>query len=670
VRRFSAAFLAALIAVGLFVPASFAASPSTSTKAVPKVVFVVGPAGAATSGYRTQARAAAALARHYTPDVVEIYSPDATWPAVKEALQGASLVVYMGHGNGWPSRYRDELFPPTQDGFGLNPEAGGGDSTHQYFGEGVVGSQVQLAKNAIVLLNHLCYASGNSEPGLPEGTLDVARQRVDNYAAGFIKSGASAVIAEAYQSPSYFVKAILGGGRSIQSAWQSSPSANGHRIAFESERSAGYVAQMDTETAKSGFTRSIVMKAGLAPRDVLAGAAGSATGSDLGDALEPTLAGTGIKLGVPAFAQLPSAGSTTTLDIPFTIKDKKKLPKGLEASVRWDPIDVAFAPVAPADEVAAPAPADAAPAPAETAPAATTPTTAAPAEATADTPVTAEAAADPEAPVKAQAPAKTESPAKTGTPAQAKAEGDPGVAASGPIGVITPSGVIPAVAPEAEGPQRLEAPADAVDLVVPERVGDVVSPAKVKLTKKALRVPVALPATAGKYRLTVSLHDADGVAYDALTQALIPSLIVRVTGDYDGDIQAAATADLTAGADVALGVRVRNLGIAAWGKEAIKPTSNLSGWTPAAIAKLTGRWIPLADGAALPADPDAQAVSADLPIALAPGKSFDATLAITAPKAPGSYLLLLDVVTPDGGSLVASGANPTLVRVTVVAAAK
>jgi tripartite-type tricarboxylate transporter receptor subunit TctC len=56
----------------------------------------------------------------------------------------------------------------------LNPEAGGGDSTHQYFGEGIVGTQVQLAKNAVVLLNHLCYASGNSEPGLPEGTLDVA----------------------------------------------------------------------------------------------------------------------------------------------------------------------------------------------------------------------------------------------------------------------------------------------------------------------------------------------------------------------------------------------------------------------------------------------------------------------------------------------------------------
>jgi hypothetical protein len=642
VRRLSAAIIAALIAVGVFAPASFAASPSTSSKAVPKVVFVVGPAGAATNGYRAQARAAAAIARHYTPDVVELYSPDATWPAVRDALQGASLVVYMGHGNGWPSKYRDALYPPTQNGFGLNPEAGGGDSTHQYFGEGIVGSQVQLAKNAIVLLNHLCYASGLTEPGLPEGTIDQARQRVDNYAAGFIQAGAAAVIAEAYQSPSYMVRAVLGGGRSIQSAWQSSPSANGHRTAFESARSKGYIAQMDTETAKSGFSRSIVMKAGLAPKDVLAGAAGSASASYLpGADLGPTLAGTGITLGTPAFAKLPSAGSTTTLDLPYKIKDRKDLPKGLQASARWDPIDVAFAPTAPADEAA----------PAEEA--AQTQTGAAPAAA---------AAAGNEAAPTADA------GAAAADPATEEASGAIESSAAMPVGVVTPSGVVTAAPAEGDQVQRLEAPADASDLIAAERIGDVVAPATAKVTKKAIRVPVTLPTTAGKYRLTVTLHDADGVAFDAITQAMIPTLIVRVTGAYDGDVQAVATADLVAGTDVELGVRVRNLGVAAWGTEAIKPTSNLSGYVPAKIAKLTGRWIPLADGAALPKDADAQAVSTQLPIGLEPGKSFDATLAVTAPTEPGSYLLLLDVVTPDGGSLVASGANPTLVRVTVLPA--
>ena len=598
VRRIGVAIIAALFAVGVITPASFAASPTTTT-AVPRVVFIVGPAGAATAGYRAQARAAATIARRYTPDVTELYSPYATWPAVKAALAGASLVVYMGHGNGWPSRYRDELYPPTQNGFGLNPAPGGDDSTHQYFGEASVGTQIKLAKNAVVLLNHLCYASGNSEPGSPEGTFEQARQRVDNYAAGFINAGAAAVIAEAWASPSYFVKAILGGGRSIQNAWQASPSANGHRIAFESVRSAGYVAQMDTETKGSGFTRSVVMKAGLAPRDVLAGAAGSAlgAGSGLGGssalALEPTLAGTGIKLSTPDIASLPSAGSASRVNVPFTAKDRKALPKNLQASVRWDPIDVPLVPVGP----------------------------------TAETGATATDAAN----------AGPESPA-------------------------------PAVVADAPDEPKVQAPGDDLDLIVPERLGDVVSPVAVKIGKTSLAVPLTFPTAPGRYRLSVTLHDADGVAYDAATQAQMSSLMIRVTGDFDGAIQAAPTAELTAGTGVSLGVRVTNLGKTKWGNEAVKPVSNLSGWVPARAATVIGRWIPLSVGAALPTDPADQATSSDLAAILAPGKSAIATLALTAPTAAGQYLLLLDVMTPERGSLLATGGDPTIVRVTVTAA--
>ena len=42
-------------------------------------------------------------------------------------------------------------------------------------------------------------------------------------------------------------------------------------------------------------------------------------------------------------------------------------------------------------------------------------------------------------------------------------------------------------------------------------------------------------------------------------------------------------------------------------------------------------------------------------------------LGLTAPTAAGDYLLVLDIVTPDRGSLIASGGDPTLVRVTGVA---
>lgn len=649
VRRLSAAFIAALLAAGMFASASFAASSSVAApNAVPKVVFIVGPAGAATSGYRAQARAAATIARHYTPDVVELYSPDATWPAVKQALAGASLVVYMGHGNGWPSPYRNALFPPSQDGFGLNPAAGGDDATHQYFGEGAIATQIKLAKNAVVLLNHLCYASGNSEPGLLEGTLDQARQRVDNYAAGFIHAGASAVVADARSSPSYMVKAILGGGRSIQAAWQDSPSANGHRLAFASRRSTGYVAQMDTESATSGFTRSIVMKAGLAPKDVLAGAAGSALAATPALSLEPTLVGTGIKLGTPDIINLPSVGTTGRVDVPFTIKDRKALPKGLQASVRWDPIDVAIVPADPASEVGGAGTATGGSGAAGGAGGAAVAPTPAPTTAPATT---------------------TPSTAPTSDPSAAPTV-DPTDLANPPTDPVSAAAAAAAAA-TAQVEPRVEAPADNLDLVVPEQVGDVVAPVAVGIGKKTISVPVTFPPVPGRYRLTVSLHDADGVAYDAASQAMIPSLSVRVTGDFDGAIQAAPTADLTADTDVALGVRVVNLGRTAWGHKAVAAASDLLhlAWSvDQRAAYVVGRWIPLSVTAAPPTDPAAETVSVALPIGLKPGVSVEATLGLTTPSAPGQYLLLLDIVTPERGSLVASGADPTLVRVVVLAA--
>jgi hypothetical protein len=674
VRRLGVGIFAALVLVGAIAPAAFAASPSTAKApdAVPKVVFIVGPAGAATDRYRAQARIAADIARHYTPDVIELYSPDATWPAVKEATKGASLVVYMGHGNGWPSRYRDSLFPPTQDGFGLNPAPGGDDSTHQYFGEGFVGSELKLAKNAVVLLNHLCYASGNSEPGLPEGTLAVAQQRVDNYAAGFIKAGAAAVIAEAWSSPNYFVRAILSGTSSIQSAWLHSPSANGHRIAFASQRSRGYVAQMDPETATSGFTRSIVMKSGLAPHDVLAGAAGSAlsvsSGLDESSALlppEPTLLGTGLTLSGPTLAAVPTAGSKSTIQLPFSIKDRKQLPKKIEASVRWDPIDVSVVPSDPANEVAGVsgnatagvsgnatagvsgnATAGAAAGSAAAAPAAgTAGSTAAPS--TSDTPT---ASADP-------------SPSPV-TPAVGATAGDPGDDTAPAATAAPPSGTVSAP----RGKLWIDAPTDVNDLVVPEQLGDVVAPAAAKVGKKTIDVPVTLPAKPGRYRLTVTLHDADGVAYDAATQAMLPAQIVRITGDYDGSIAVVPAASLTAGTEAALGVRVKNLGTAAWGHGVIKTPSDQVKQVPAAAATVVARWVPLSSSAALDADPASQFASADLPIGLAPGKTSDAWLYLTTPQAAGDYLLVLDVVDPQAGSLVASGAQPTLVRVSVTPA--
>jgi hypothetical protein len=48
-----------------------------------------------------------------------------------------------------------------------------------------------------------------------------------------------------------------------------------------------------------------------------------------------------------------------------------------------------------------------------------------------------------------------------------------------------------------------------------------------------------------------------------------------------------------------------------------------------------------------------------------PGARKRLVLDLTAPDPPGTYLLVLDVVIPEVGSLVALGLDPALVRVTV-----
>ena len=244
--------------IGILIAVAFMAALPGSVAAArpdPRVTIVVGPSGDLTDLYRSVGADAAREARRWTTDVVSVYSPDATWPAVKKALQGASIVIYLGHGNGWPSPYRNELTPSTQNGMGLNPNNGA--STHQYFGEDRIGKEIKLAKDAVVIFSHLCYASGNSEPGLPEGSLDDGQQRVDNYAAGFIRAGAAAVIAEAYMGPAYYVKSILGGKSTVDRIWRSAPTYHDHVLTFPSTRSPGHQVAMDPTRVGSGFNRSI-----------------------------------------------------------------------------------------------------------------------------------------------------------------------------------------------------------------------------------------------------------------------------------------------------------------------------------------------------------------------------------------------------------------------------
>ena len=245
------------LALALLALGGLAANPTPAAAAGMKVVVIVGPAGSSTAKYITSARRYASQARSYGASVVEIYSPNATWTKVKSATRGANVLIYLGHGNGYPSPY-GPFSALTKDGFGLNASAGNGHFNVKYWGESYIRTDINLAPNAVVILNRLCYASGNSEWGARNPTKAVAIKRADNFAAGFLRANARAVFAEGIDSASYVLYGIFKTRRTMAEIFKSAPSYTGaYDFRFESVRTPGYTAWLDPN-APSRYYRSVI----------------------------------------------------------------------------------------------------------------------------------------------------------------------------------------------------------------------------------------------------------------------------------------------------------------------------------------------------------------------------------------------------------------------------
>ena len=253
VRRLTArigALLAIALLAGLIaVPAAGAAAPK------PKVVIVVGPVAGSTAKYIASGKALAKQAKSYGATVIELYSPNATWARVKSAAKGANLLVYLGHGNGTPSAYTNRV--ESTNGMGLNAAAGRGNSNTKYYGSPFI-DQIQLAPNAVVILNRLCYASGNNEWGAGNPTLATAVKRVDSYGWSFFKAGAKAVFAEGITSASYVLTGLFKTNKSIEQIFWSSPnSTKTWKKTFDSRKTPGMDAVLDPY-APSRYYRSVI----------------------------------------------------------------------------------------------------------------------------------------------------------------------------------------------------------------------------------------------------------------------------------------------------------------------------------------------------------------------------------------------------------------------------
>ncbi len=255
VRLLAITVLASIFAVG-----GLAAHPQAAAAAGKKVVIVVGPVGTSTANYIYNAKKLASQARSYGATVYEIYAPHATWARVKSLSQGANVFIYLGHGNGSPSPY-GAFSKYSEDGLGLDTTDG--SYSHTYYGEYYVDRYLNFAPDSVVILNRLCYASGNSEWGSANPTKATAIKRVDNYGAGFLRTGARAVFAEGIYSASYILSGLFKSTRTIRQIFWTDPARSGaYDFGFSSVRNPGKTALMDP-SSPGRYYRSVIGDLGM-----------------------------------------------------------------------------------------------------------------------------------------------------------------------------------------------------------------------------------------------------------------------------------------------------------------------------------------------------------------------------------------------------------------------
>jgi hypothetical protein len=226
----------AFIATLTILSSLMAAVPVGAVVAPQKVVIIVGPTGSLTANYRSKGDVIATTAQAAGATVVKVYSPNATWAKVKAAVNGANIVVYLGHGNGYPNPYNSGTEPTDRDnGWGLNRTTTNGDSdnwstTMVYCGEKALlgtltsastaqwsycgGSTntdgITPAANWVMIYSNACYTPGASEGWDTPATESVAFQRVRNYSYPGLKVGGGAYFAtDMYQGSQQLVDMIL-----------------------------------------------------------------------------------------------------------------------------------------------------------------------------------------------------------------------------------------------------------------------------------------------------------------------------------------------------------------------------------------------------------------------------------------------------------------------------
>ncbi|MDQ3345613.1 MAG: cell wall-binding repeat-containing protein [Chloroflexota bacterium] len=213
------------------------AAPAPTAAATLKVAIIVGPVGTLTSTYRSYANEVATAATAAGATVTKAYSPSATWTNVKNAVNGANVIVYFGHGNGYPNPYGSNELTDRSNGWGLNTNTTNGDAdswsagTLVYCGErvllGTLTSSDDAARRTYCggTANDgitpapgftMVYAQAHYAPGFgerytletPLTTLSEAQQRVRHYSTPILRLGGT-FLATAYGDADEIVSRVL-----------------------------------------------------------------------------------------------------------------------------------------------------------------------------------------------------------------------------------------------------------------------------------------------------------------------------------------------------------------------------------------------------------------------------------------------------------------------------
>jgi hypothetical protein len=184
--------------------------PDPVAAAAPKVAIIVGPTEITDSNYMPSAERVADVAEAAGATVELAYC--ATPAEAKAAVSGANVIVYFGHGNGFPNPYTSpanstdpgKKLTDRVNGFGLRHPTKSWDGKSckdnvlQYYGEdhltgklttnGWGSGGLRPAANFVMVMSNACYAPGAGE-SRPAPSEAIALARVANYSAPFLALG-------------------------------------------------------------------------------------------------------------------------------------------------------------------------------------------------------------------------------------------------------------------------------------------------------------------------------------------------------------------------------------------------------------------------------------------------------------------------------------------------